>query len=63
MEDILGSLRRILSEEDEVAIPPPPGTGSKAAVPEILELAWVSVGPEKIAVSRRPERGVGLVPG
>ena len=37
MEDILGSIRRILSE-DEVAIPPPPGTGSKAAVPESLDL-------------------------
>lgn len=37
MEDILGSIRRILSE-DEVAIPPPPGTGPKAAVPESLDL-------------------------
>jgi uncharacterized protein len=37
MENILGSIRRILSE-DEVAIPPPPGTGPKAAAPEILEL-------------------------
>lgn len=37
MEDILGSIRRILSE-DEVAIPPPPRTGSKAAVPESLDL-------------------------
>ena len=37
MEDILASIRRILSE-DEVAIPPPPGTGPKAAAPEILEL-------------------------
>jgi cell pole-organizing protein PopZ len=37
MEDILGSIPRILSE-DEVAIPPPPGTGSKAAVPESLDL-------------------------
>jgi cell pole-organizing protein PopZ len=37
MEDILASIRRIMSE-DEVAIPPPPGSGSKAAAPEILEL-------------------------
>jgi uncharacterized protein len=37
MEDILASIRHILSE-DEVAIPPPPGTGPKAAAPEILEL-------------------------
>ena len=37
MEDILGSIRHILSE-DEVATPPPPGTGSKAAVPESLDL-------------------------
>lgn len=37
MEDILASIRRVLSE-DEVAIPPPPGTSSKAAAPEILEL-------------------------
>jgi uncharacterized protein len=37
MEDILGSIRRILSE-DEVAIPPPPGPVPKAAVPEILDM-------------------------
>jgi cell pole-organizing protein PopZ len=37
MEDILGSIRRILSE-DEVAIPPPPGTDPKAAVPKSLDL-------------------------
>jgi cell pole-organizing protein PopZ len=37
MEDILGSIQRILSE-DEVAIPPPPGTGPKAAAPESLDL-------------------------
>ena len=37
MEDVLASIRRILSE-DEVVIPPPPGTSSKAAAPEILEL-------------------------
>jgi hypothetical protein len=37
MEDILASIRHILSE-DEVAIPPPPGTDPKAAAPEILDL-------------------------
>jgi uncharacterized protein len=37
MEDLLGSIRSILSE-DEVAIPPPPGPAPKAAAPEILEM-------------------------
>jgi uncharacterized protein len=37
MEDILASIRHILSE-DGVTIPPPPGTGPKAAAPEILKL-------------------------
>jgi uncharacterized protein len=56
MKDLLGSIRSILSE-DEVAIPPPPGTGSKAAVPEILEMTedmrtcWLVVDQEQVPPS------------